>query len=192
MAAKTRDYQAEYARRIETGRQKGLTRSQARGHPSSGQSLASQPVKRPQSDPRLEAGFKAIQKGRSLTAAAKELHVSPERLRHYLRESKIAERKGSRWVALPDPRTRCMLLYSLGEALTIDVHPTEASRIGAYMHAVGEFLMSNDPAFLTPFRGQGVTDTKRRFHPFETSENRLYRLILTGTETFEAVYRIII
>lgn len=191
MTGKKRDYRAEYARRIDKGTQRGLTRSQARGHPSAGQSLVSQPSQRPTYSPRLEAGFKALQKGRSLTSAAKEIHVSPERLRRYLRESGIAERQRGRWVSLPDPRTRRMLLYSLGEARTVDVHPTEATKIGEYMHAVGEFLISNDPAHLSPFLDRGVTDTKRRFHRFETSENRLYRLTLTGTETFEAVYRII-
>lgn len=38
--ARQRDYKAEYARRVERGRELGLSRSQARGHPGKGQQPA--------------------------------------------------------------------------------------------------------------------------------------------------------
>jgi hypothetical protein len=192
MPRRERDYRAEYARRIARGRAKGLSRSQARGHPLAGQALASQPEAEPAYSRQLEAGYRAIKDGKSLIAAAKEVHVSPERLRRYLRGQGIAERRGTRWVALPDTRSRRVLMYSNGRARTVTVDLEEARYVGAYMSAVSRFLRTNDRAHLTWFEGLGVTDVRGAFHPLETDPNTLYRLAHTGDETFEQVYRIVV
>jgi hypothetical protein len=191
MAARKRDYRAEYARRIARGLATGLTRSQARGHPGPTQSLASGPSPSIVYSPQLEAGFRAIKDGKSLSAAAKEVHVSPERLRRYLRGQGIAERRGRKWVALADTRSRQVLMYSNGRTRTVTVDLDEARYVGAYMSAVSRFLRTNDRAHLTWFEGLGVTDVRGVFHPFETDPNALYRLAHTGDETFEQVYRIV-
>jgi hypothetical protein len=187
-----RDYPAEYARRIARGWAMGLSRSQARGHPAAGEALAGQPQAPPAYSRQLEAGYRAIRDGKSLTAAAKEIHVSPERLRRYLRGQAIAERRGRRWVALPDTRSRRVLMYSNGRARTVTVDLEESRYVGAYMSAVSRFLRTNDAAHLTWFRGQGVTDIRGALHLFETDPNTLYRLAHTGDETFEQVYRIVV
>jgi hypothetical protein len=191
MPKRKRDYKAEYARRIGRGLAKGLTRAQARGHPAPAQALASNPTSIAPYDPRLEVGFRWIKDGKSLSAAAKEAHVSPERLRRYVQGQRIAERRGRRWVALPDTRRRRVLMYSEGRALTVTVDLSGAQEVGAYMSSVGNFLESNDTGYLTWFERGWVEDIRGRRHPFETDPNTLYRLAHTGDETFEQVYRIV-
>jgi hypothetical protein len=192
MARRKRDFAKEYYSRITRGTQRGLTRSQARGHPGPGERLVSQPTKPSSYSRQLEAGFKAIREGKPLAAAAREIHVSSERLRRYLREQGIAERRGRRWVALDDNRPRRMLMYSNGEARTVTVDRPAASDIGTYMSAASHFLNTNLPIFLQPFEDLGVIDIRGIYHPFETDPNTLYRLAHSGDETFEQVYRIIL
>ena len=191
MIRRQRDYKAEYAKRIARGLNGGLTRSQARGHPKA----AEPPIRNKSAVPftrELEEGLREVKRGKSLTESARAVHVSPERLRRYLASSGIAEKKGRRWVIGEDKRSREMLLYSNGEAVTVKVSPEEAERIGRYTSAVGHFLSTNDPAFLAPFEGQSVTDTAKRRYPFETDPNALYRLAETGSSSFEDIYRIVI
>jgi hypothetical protein len=184
-----RNYKAEYARRIAHGLAKGRTRAQSRGHPGPGQPLAKTGTVAAPYNRRLETGFKAIREGKTLTAAAKEIQVSPERLRHYLRGQGIAERRGRQWIALDDKRPRRMLIYTRGEARTVTVDRPAASDIGTYISAVGRFLETNNPAYVAAFADRDVTDIRGVAHPFETDPNTLYHLVNTGDETFEQVYR---
>lgn len=192
MPQRSRDYQAEYARRIVAGLKKGLTRAQARGHPGPSQGLASGSRRLVSYSRQLEAGFQAMREGKPLTTAAREIHVSPERLRRYVNDQGIGERRGRRWVALNDRRPRRMLLYSNGEARAVTVGRPAASDIGIYMSAVGRFLETNDRSHIRAFEGRDVTDVRGVAHPFETDPNTLYRLAHAGDETFEQVYRIVL
>ncbi|WP_298161779.1 hypothetical protein [Acidocella sp.] len=204
MSKGPRDYKAEYARRITRGLEQGLSRSQARGHPKplepakatitkATKSVGTRkPAKAPKFDRRLEDGFRALRDGQTLTASAKSVRVSPERLRRYVAETGMAERKGNRWIIGPDVRPRIMQMFSNGEAVKITVDPDEARLVGAYHSAVGRFLNTNDPDFLGLFDGQSVTDITGKSYPFETDPNALYRLSETGSESFEDVYRIVV
>lgn len=193
MARRPRDYRAEYTRRIGSGMAKGLSRSQARGHPRHHEPyLAEIATPRPW-DPALEEGLKQIREGRTMAASARSIGVAPERLRSYVTRTGVARKEQRRWRIGPDFRARQMLVYSNGRALTIVLPDYEqANRAGAYMAAVGRFLRTNERAYLDPFEGQGVADKDGTFVPFETRPNTLYRLTATEEASFEEVYRIVV
>lgn len=190
--AKPRDYQEEYQRRITRGTLRGLSRSQARGHPRLGESHIASAQNTPRLNDSLEEGRRRMQDGMSLTQAAKDIRVAPERLRHYLGEMDVIEKRGNRWSVI-DNRDRQVQLYSNGRVETIVVHGYDASRqVGLYMWAVKQFLTTNDRSLLTFWQGQFITDTQGDRYPFETRPNVLYRLAHAGTESFEQVYKIVI
>ena len=84
-----RNYAVEYARRIARAVAKGISRSQARGHPKASEAAVSarRPAK-PIEDDRLQVALKSLRQEKSLTAAAREAKVSPERLRRYASEKR--------------------------------------------------------------------------------------------------------
>ena len=191
-ARRKRNYAAEYARRNKSGLARGLSGPQWRGHPRHHEPYASELAKVRPWDPQLEEGLKRVREGETLSAAARRLHVAPERLRSYLTRTGVARKERSRWTVGPDYRQREMLIYSRGRELHVILPDYQSANFaGRYMSAVGELLHTNDPAVLEEFVGQGVSDQDGQFHPFETEPNTLYRLASTATEPFEAVYRIL-
>lgn len=187
-----RNYAAEYQRRIARGLEHGLSRGQARGHPRPGQAHGSARGRIPGYDRRLETGLKALRDGDTLADAARSARVSPERLRAYVVQTGVVEKRGRRWTVVQDDRRRDLLLYTAGQALTITVPDyVAAAAVGRFMAAVGAFLSSNDPANLAPFVGESVTDITGAHHLFETRPNVLYRLAASGGASFEQVYRIV-
>ena len=193
MARRQRNYKDEYARRAERGRAKGLSRSQARGHPRHHEPYTAEIAKVRPWDPALEEGLKQIREGRTMNSAARSIGVAPERLRSYVARTGVGRKEKRRWRIGPDFRARQMLVYSNGRALTIVLPDYEqANRAGAYMAAVGRFLRTNERAYLDPFAGQGVTGKDGGFIPFETRPNVLYRLTETEEASFEEVYRIVV
>jgi hypothetical protein len=190
-----RDYKAEYARRIARGTARGLSRSQARGHPKGNEAPASieasAPNPKPKKDPALETAILAMNRGESLTKAARDARVSPERLRRHLISKSLASKQGTRW-ALADNRPRRVPMIERSRTKVIVVPSfDEASRVGRHHNAIGQFLRSQDLTALEPFRGQGVTDTQGRFHPFETDPNALIRYALKDEPEFHEIYQII-
>ena len=187
---KQRDYRAEYQRRVERGLAKGLSRSQARGHPKAKEKNVRKP--RPINDDVLQMGVKLLRSGQTLTEAARIIRVSPERLRNQARARGIIKKQGRQWIVRND-LPRQMLIYSNGQAFSIVVGKLRyASAIGRYMAAVKRFLISNEPGHLQPFIGKSVIDRGGTTFGFETNPNALYRLSVSGTESFEQVYRIVI
>lgn len=193
--AKPRDYAAEYQRRIARGQDRGLSRSQARGHPRVREPLATQvgTPTRPAYAPQLEVGLRRMLKGDSLHTAAAHAHVAPERLRNYFAQSGFADKHGGRWMFHRDRIERQMLVYTEGRARTLRIRGSEpAALIGRYMNAVKRFLDTNDASNLAPFQDDVITDTRNRKHRLETRPNVLYRITTSGDPTFEQVYRIVI
>lgn len=185
-----RDYKAEYRRRLERGRAKGLSRSQSRGHPKAKEKNIRNP--RPINDAAFQISLKALRSGKTLAEAAREIRVSPERLRNQAQAKGIIRQRGRKWVIKNNIR-REMLVFSQGEAVKIVLGTLhQASKAGRYMAAAGNFLRSNNAAYLEPFIGKSVTDSKKKKHVFETNPNALYRLAASGADTFEQVYRIIV
>jgi hypothetical protein len=143
------------------------------------------------SDDRLEAALKALGRIGKQSAAAKEAGVSAERLRRFLRENALAERRGRTW-HITDRRLRRMTVISKGEAreLVLGGH-NEASRNGRHLAAVQQFLRTNHRELLLPFEGEVVTDAKGKPHPLETDPNALHRIASAGSEVFHEVYRLV-
>jgi hypothetical protein len=185
-----RNYKAEYQRRVDRGRAKGLSRSQSRGHPKAKEKNVRKP--RPISDASFQISLKALRSGKTLAEAAREIRVSPERLRNQAQAKGIIRQRGRKWVVRNDLPRR-MLTYSQGEAVVIILAKlSQASKVGSYMAAVRSFLRSNDAARLEPYIKKSVTDSRGKKYVFETNPNTLYRLAAGGGDTFEQVYRIIL
>jgi hypothetical protein len=193
MPVRNRNHKSEYARRIERGLAKGLTRSEARGHPKpKGQRKRAAGAKLAHPKGKLEQALKSLKTGAhtSLTKAAKEHRVAPERLRRYMHENTKATRKGRRWVIM-DKRPRRFPVYSEGHLRDPILVPAEATKASDYMRTVDKFLNSGDRALLASFEGQGVKDVKRVFLPFEVDPNALYQLDAAGELSFPEIYKIV-
>lgn len=182
-----RNHQEEYRRRIKRGEAKGLTRSQARGHAKASE-LPLRTRTQPPINDRIEFAVRAMNRGASLSAAAKQEGVSRERLARHVRENDIGKSNGRKWT-MKDRRPRGVATLSNGEALTPTVLGfAEASLAGSYWNDKSRFLQSNDIKFLTPYRGKGVIDSKGRFIPFETDPNEVLRLANASLPLFYEVY----
>jgi hypothetical protein len=188
-----RNYALEYARRIARAVTRGLSKSQARGHPKPAETVTgSRRTAKPLEDDRLQLALKVLRQEKSLTAAAREAKVSPERLRRYATDKNIIERRGRRWIVRRELPRR-MLLFSDGKTLQVVVGDfASASRVGRFMAAVSAFLRTNNPAGLRPFEGASVADISGKIHGFETRPNALYRLASAHDQSFEHIYRIVI
>jgi hypothetical protein len=193
MSKVKRNYVAEYARRIARAAVKGLSRSQARGHPKPAEAVVGlKRTAKPIEDDRLQLALKVLRQEKSLTAAAREAKVSPERLRHYATEKNIVERQGRRWI-VRQQLPRRMLLFSDGRAVQVVVGDfASASKVGRFMSAVSAFLRTNNPAGLRQFEGVSVADISGKIHVFETRPNALYRIASAHDQSFEHIYRIVI
>ena len=183
-----RDYRAEYQRRIAHGRARGLSRSQARGHPKATETPIGPVQAKP--DAALEAAIRAMNQGTSMTAAARSRHVSPERLRRFIAGQKLAERKGRRWV-IGDSRPRKVPVMTGGSIRILTVAGFEQARlVGEHHYAVGQFVRSNDIEWIQPFEGKSVRATNGRRYPLETDPNALHRIASMDTPPFHEVYAI--
>jgi hypothetical protein len=184
-----RDYKAEYQRRIARGLARGLTRAEARGH-------AKPKAKRKKvgplrADPSLEAALLEVNRGQSLTAAARSFGVTGKRLRDYASERKLVKKRGRRWLA-QDNRLRRLPVISRGRFRVITVAGYKRARlVGEHFHAVGAFVQSNDIDLLKPFRRASVQSVDGKEHPLETDPNTLHRIAAMDTPPFHEIYEIV-
>jgi hypothetical protein len=186
-----RDYHAEYLRRVQRGVSKGLSLSQARGHARAGE-RAKPPNRIPVNPKNKEEVAIRIMRdtGASLRYTAQLTRQSEQHLRRYIKEHVNARRVGNRWI-LDDQRPRQFPFYSNGMLVSPWLTPHGASSASLYMHAWFQFRGTGELSYLEPYAGQGVTDIKGKFHPFEVDPNRLYELDAKGELNFPEFYRII-
>lgn len=187
--AQSRDFKAEYARRIARAASRGLSRSQARGHARNGEA----PIKAQTSkhDDRLEAALRHFRQTGNRAVAARSVNIAPERLRRFLRENVHIEGRG-RSLKITDNRRRDMTVISGGKSQEVRLRDFEqASLNGQHLAAVGEFLRTNERELLTPFEGRSVIDAKSKLHILETDPNALHRMAAQGDEVFHDIYRLV-
>lgn len=188
--ARTRDYKAEYARRKARGLARGLSLSQARGHPAPGETPIRRKSRPALNDERLEAAIKRLNEGASMTSAAKEEGVSAERMRRAIASQSLAKKVSGRWVP-DDKRLRRVPMIKDARVAPITVDGFEAaSAVGKYHNGVQRFANTQNLEELIPFRGEGVTDVKGKFHPFETDPNALLRYLMKDEPGFAEIYAI--
>jgi hypothetical protein len=181
-----------YARRKRRGTAKGLSLAQLRGHPTPKESYASKRKLSAVDEHKLQLAVKEMFGGKSLTASARSVDMSPETFKRILRTRRIVKKRKGRWFVQRNV-PRQMLLYSDGTAIQfVSADQKAISAAGTFMHAVRMYLNSNKPAELKPFVGKSVKDIFGKKHRFETDPNTLNRLASTGSESFEDIYRYII
>jgi hypothetical protein len=188
MAKRKRNYRQEYRRRKERGERLGVSRAAARGDARAGERTRAAGIATNPRGPE-ESGLKMLKHGSSLKAAASANRISQERLRRYLRENTEATRIGKVWRIL-DLRRFHLPIYSRGQIVELWLPDDEATKAGEYLSAVSRFLPTGEISHLKPFVGEGVRDTSRTFHPFETGPNTLYRLDSKGELSVPEIYKI--
>jgi len=140
------------------------------------------------SDDRFETALKYLREGRSQKRAAEIGMVSVGRFRRFLRDHKLAKRKGRKWI-ITDRRIREIEVFSEDGLRHIRVRGFGgASLTMRHRAAVQKFLDTNDISLLTPFDGQAVNDVSRQKHILETRPNVLYRIANAGSDADMKIY----
>lgn len=186
MIRKLRNYKDEYRRRIARGQAKGLTRSQARGHPRA-TDITLNPMQSPYRLDRLEKALRLMKEGKSQKMAAQALHISAERLRAFMRANTDSKREAGKWI-IRDKRPETYWIATAGRRKAVTLTKDEGSKVGLYWNAVNRFLDTNDVSYLRGLKDTSVRDVKGKYYPLELGPNRLRRLDSVDELDFLEIY----
>jgi hypothetical protein len=129
-----------------------------------------------------------MNRGRSLTGAARSIGLSSKSLQQLLSRRRLLKRKGKRWV-LQDNQLRQVLVITRGKIRPVTVRGyEEASLAGAHYHVAGQFVSTNNIAVLKPFEGKSVRAASGRKYPLETDPNALHRIAAMDSPPFHEIY----
>lgn len=189
--ARSRNYNAEYARRKARGLAKGHSLSQVRGHPKAGEAFVSGKSLPKTTPSKISVAIKLMNSGRSMTASAKEAGISSSRFTWFLNAMKLGQKSGKRWI-IGDrrPRRVPMIVNAQTKAIIVPGF-SESSLVGHYHNDVRRFLQTQEIAFLERYRTQTVNDIYGKSHAFETNPNTLIRYALKDEPDFPEIYQII-
>ena len=125
MVKRKRDFKAEYKRRKARGLAMGFSLAQARGHRRASEAkVERRKAEKVLEDAKFQIGLRFLRKEKSFSKAAREVHISPERLRTYAVEKGIVEKRGRRWVVRKD-LPRQVLIFSDGLLLRLKTRNLE-------------------------------------------------------------------
>jgi hypothetical protein len=131
-----------------------------------------------------------MNRGRSLTATARALRLSPKDLQRLLRQRGVLRRKGKRSVT-KDNRLRRVPVMTDGRIRKLIVRGYDQARVaGAHSHAAKEFVRTNDIELLKPFMDRTVRAVNGRQYVLETDPNALHRLAAMDSPPFHEIYEI--
>ncbi len=192
MAGK-RDYRAEYARRIARAEELGLSRSQARGHPRSGEAAVSNLKRSGQvsetPNTTLERFYRAARRvvsGEPLGRAARAEHISPETVRRINAERQVFGKRYNEkgkfigWVGGEYPRFP--LFAEQGKIHNeVAFDQKTATTMGEYWNAVDDALRGDDTKLRT-FRGVTVYDLWGNRYQLQADPNAVRVMFDTMSE----------
>jgi len=146
--------------------------------------------RRAKPDPRLKIAVREMNRGRSLSSAARALGFSSKTLQLHLRRKRLLTRKGNRWV-VNDKQLRRIPTMTGGRSRVIIVRGYAPARlVGEHHNAVGEFVRTNDITVLMPFKGRSVRSASGREFILETDPNVLHRIAAMDSPQFHEIYKI--
>jgi hypothetical protein len=141
-------------------------------------------------DPRLEIAVKEMNRGSSLTEAARSSNLSPKSLQASLKQRRLVRRKADRWI-IKDTRPRQVPVITRGRIRVVTVDGYEEARlVGQHYQAAGDFVRTNDIQVIKPFDGQSVRPVKGKPIPLETDPNALHRIAAMDSPPFHEIYEI--
>jgi hypothetical protein len=118
--------------------------------------------------------------GATLTAASREEHIDPRTVRKYLGSEIRRKGRPTKY----DRRLRSMLLpTALGNTPVMVRGSRQATLLGRYMSAVGQYLRTGETKGLAKFKGKSIAG-----HPLITDQQTLTSLAEAGTVQLDSIY----
>jgi len=184
-----------YAKRLASAASRGLTKSQARGHPLASEAYASElrGKARTKSDAAIQKALTAMKSGSSLAATAKAHKVSRERLSAYAKSKGGATYGQKRWSFQQRDRFQIPIIAKgRRNFVKVWVGSEEAAKLAGEHFAEARKAVENPilfPAFEKRWEGVTITDLKGRDYNFETDPNQIYRALNANEIDWSRIYQ---